>query len=205
MNDATWHDNDKWSILLTITTFILLVHCIYKTIATAPDQPLKPVPSQIALSDARRCMGNGDILLCYPHRGGGCLIMRVWSELIGIISRSVSEHVSLLVCDGVNGCLVVLENSNPMTRLMPIEQYIQLSHKNGLYVMWRPLRNGGISRAVTDRILPRVLGQRFPTPFQMFLQQTMAINDINLMMGNRTCIQLTIHILKEGGVIPPPC
>ena len=196
-------DNDgMWSVLLAITILVLLLHSIYQMIATAPEQPLTPLPPSMALCKAKCLMGNGDILLCYPRRGGGSFLMRTWSELISAVTRSFSEHISVLVCDPVSGHLMVLENSNPMTRLMSIEEYIQVSHDKGLYVMWRPLRDGGIPRATTDRILPLVLGRWFPTPFQMFLQHIMSMMGMPPVVGNPTCIRLTLYVLQEGGVIP---
>ena len=198
------HSTDMWSVVLVVAILVLLVHSVCQIIAITPNPSESPLPPPIALDEAMRCMGNGDILLCYPGRGGGggSFLLRAWSELLCVMSQSISEHVSVMVWDGARSRLMVLENSNPMTRLMSIDEYTQVSHKKGLRVIWRPLRTGEIPHTVTDRIVNRVLGRSFPTPFQMLLQQLMAMFGMPGLVGNPTCIQLTLQVLRAGRVIP---
>ena len=111
----------------------------------------------------------------------------------------------MLIRDNVTDGFVVLENSHPMIRLVPIEQYIQLCHRKGLYVMWRPLRNGGIPRTITDHIVESVISQRYPPPLQMFAPTIAVLNDASHrhnFTGNRACTGLVIDILRLAGKDP---
>lgn len=197
---------DQWSVIIATVFLLLLLHTIFQTIAATPPHALSPFLPSIALSDALCRMENGDIVLCYPGRGNSPIETQITFNIICAISRSHSEHIAMLIRDHATDGFVVLENSRPMIRLVPIEQYIQSCHRKGLYVTWRPVRNGGIPRSITDHIVESVIGQRYPTPLQMFAQTIVVLNydasHPHPFMGNRTCTGLVVDILRRAGKIP---
>ena len=199
-------DNTEcWSVVIATAFLLLLLHTIFQTIATTPTDSLTPPFPPIMLSDALRLMGNGDILLCYPTRGGdGSLLGQIKSKTICVISQSLSGHVAMVVHGRGSDGWVVLENSAPKIRLIPIDQYVRLCHSRGLCVTRRPLRNA-IPHTITDCILDRVIGQHYPTPLQMFAQTIAVLNDSSYrrnFMGNPVCTGLIIDILRTAGMIP---
>lgn len=199
------HHMYGWPIAIAVVIILLLVHTIYQTAIIAWTEQRSPPPPPIPLSEAMPFMGNGDIIICYPRRGGGSIPLRFASELICVISRSFSQHVAMIVYGKGTNQLEVLDCSCPMTRLIPVEQYVKLCHNKGLYIIWRPLRNGGIPRSVTEQIMQREVGQRFPTPIQMFVRQIAVLTGNSHMqqfMGNSICIGLDIKILRAAGIIP---
>jgi hypothetical protein len=200
------HQNmDAWSVVIATAILLWLLYTVFQILSTMPRHPMSPFPPPIVLSVAWGLMGNGDLILCYPAGGRGTFISQIRWNTICVITRSQSEHIAMLVHDNTTNRLVVLENSVPKVRLIPIEQYVRSCHRKGLRVTWRPLQNGGISRAITNHFLESVIAQPYPTPLQSFAQVIAVLHDIpyhHIWAGHPFCTTLITNIMKSAKIIP---
>jgi hypothetical protein len=202
------HQNaDAWSVIIAMVILLWLLYTVFQIVSTMPTHPMSPFPPPIMLSVAWGHMGNGDLILCYPAgpHGGGTFASRFKANTICVITQSQSEHVAMLVHDNTTNGLVVLDNSVPEVRLIPMEQYVRSCHHRGLRVTWRPLQNGGISRAITDHFLDSVIARPYPTPLQSFAQVIAVLHDTpyhHIWAGHPLCTTLITNILKSAKIIP---